>query len=291
MNAYGTLCINGVFQFLLLIFRNVYIHIGITHLYYVIKFLSSDICLLGFLHEDSIAFRFGLWQLFLFYWFYLKSLEDTQGFSDFQRFYIQAKRLERKCKLCFAFSHSHKTHQSHPHSRELNLLIRCWQHFAIRECPLCKPDSKSKNAWNWISRSKINLKVVWNFHDAFQNVGVCWNLHSIIVMPISFHHNFYCFWNINEIVIAFWNLYFNLWGICPLPLPRLNGNLCLMAWRWLEVDVVPFCSVILSRDATLNCPVDFCYSLLFIFSLLVLFRCVEVQLINLALNASIGLLL
>jgi len=73
---------------------------------------------------------------------------------------------------------------------------------------------------------------------------------------------------------------FSVWGICPLPLPRLNGDLCLMARRWLEVDVVPFCSVILSRDVVLNCPVDFCYSSLFIFSLLVLFRCVEVQLIK-----------
>jgi len=44
--------------------------------------------------------------------------------------------------------------------------------------------------------------------------------------------------------------------------------------------VVPFCSAILSREVTLNCPVDFCYSSLFIFSPLVLFRCVEVQLIK-----------
>ena len=154
-NAHGTLRINGVFQFLLLIFRNVYMHIGITHLYYVIIFLSSDVWLSGFLHEDSIALHFGLWQLFPCYWFYLKSLKDTQGFSGSQRFYIQAKRLERNCKLCFAFSHSHKTHQSRPHSRELNLLIRCWQHFAIRECPLRKPDIEIQE------RLKLNF-ALWN---------------------------------------------------------------------------------------------------------------------------------
>jgi len=34
-------------------------------------------------------------------------------------------------------------------------------------------------------------------------------------MPVSFHHNFYCFRNINEIVTAFWNLNFD-----PLSLLR-----------------------------------------------------------------------
>ena len=88
-----------------------------TYLLYEIIFLSSGIWLSGFLHEDSIAFCFGLWQLFPFYWFYLNSLEDTQGFSGSQRFYIQAKHLEKNCKLCFAFSHSHKT-TNHIHIHE-----------------------------------------------------------------------------------------------------------------------------------------------------------------------------
>jgi len=57
--------------------------------------------------------------------FYLKPLEDTQGFSGSQQFSNQVTRLERNCKLCFAFSLSHKTRQSRPHSRELNLLKRC----------------------------------------------------------------------------------------------------------------------------------------------------------------------
>jgi len=116
------------------------IHLCMTCLLYVIIFLSSGIWLSGFLQEDSIVFHFGLWQLFPFYWFYLKSLEDTQGFSGSQRFCNQVTRLERNCKFCFAFSHSHKTHQSHQHSRELNLFIRCWRHFAICEYLLCKPD-------------------------------------------------------------------------------------------------------------------------------------------------------
>jgi len=44
-NAHGTLCINGVFKFLLLIFRNVYIHIGITHLYYVFYIIKNQFVL------------------------------------------------------------------------------------------------------------------------------------------------------------------------------------------------------------------------------------------------------
>ena len=153
-------------------------HIGTTHLYYVIKFLSRYIWLSGFLHEDSITFHFDLWQMFPFYWFYLKSLEDTQGFLDFQRFCVQAKRLERNCKLCFAFSHSHKTHQSHPHSRELNLLIRCWQHYTLVNTLFVNLISKSENVWNWILRSEINLKVALKFQDT-PSVGgnsKCWCL-------------------------------------------------------------------------------------------------------------------
>jgi len=174
-----------------------------TYLLYVIIFLSSDIWLSGFLQEVSIVFHFGLWQLFPFHWFYLKSLEDTQGFSGSQRFCNRVTRLEINCKLCFVFSHSHKTHQSRPRSRELKLLIRCWRHFAIHECLFVNLISKSKKAWNWISRSEINLKVALNFHDTFQCVGVCCYFNWFVVMSISFHRNFYCFRNINKIVTAF----------------------------------------------------------------------------------------
>ena len=165
------LCINDVFQFL--IFRNVYMHIGITHLYYVIKFLSSDIWLSGFPHEDSVVFCVGLWQLFSFYWFYLKSLEDTQGFSGSQPFCKQVTRLERNCKLCFAFSHSHKLHQSRPHSQEMNLLIRFWQHSATREYPLRKPDFEIQE------RFKLNF-ALWNQPESrlefTRHFSKCWCL-------------------------------------------------------------------------------------------------------------------
>jgi len=124
-NAHGALCINSVFQYLLLIFRNVFMHIGITHLYYVIKFLSSAIYCHVVSTKIQLLSVLVCDNRFHFIDFYLKSLEDTQGFSGSQRFCNLAKRLERNCKLCLAFSHSHKTHQSRQHSRELNLLIRC----------------------------------------------------------------------------------------------------------------------------------------------------------------------
>jgi len=60
-----------------------------------------------------------------------------------------------------------------------------------------------------MSRSEINLKVTLNFQDTFQSVGVCCYFNRFVVMPISFHRNFYCFRNINEIVTAFWNLNFD----------------------------------------------------------------------------------
>jgi len=165
-NAHGALCINSVFQFLLLIFSK-------TCLLYVIMFLSSGIWLSGFLHKASIAFRFGLWQLYPFYWFYLKSLEDTQGFSGSQRFCNQVAHLERNCKLCFVFSHSHKNHQSRPHSRELNLLIRCWQHLATCEYPLRKPDFKIRE------RLKLNF-ALWNQPESRlefpRHFSKCWCL-------------------------------------------------------------------------------------------------------------------
>jgi len=146
------------------------------------KFLSSHIWLSGFLHEDSIVFRFGLLQLFPFHWFYLESLEDAQGFSGSQRFCNQAKRLERNCKLCFAFSSSHKTLRWHQRSQELNWLIRCWQHFAIRECPLHKPNFEIQEC------SKLNF-ALWNQPESrleFQrHFSKCWCL-----LKSSQHHRY-----------------------------------------------------------------------------------------------------
>ena len=150
-NAHGTLCINDVFQFLLLIFRNVCMHIGITHLYYVVKWYL----IVRFSPRRFNWFPFWSVTTVSILLIYLKSLEDTQGFLGSQRFYIQVTHLERNCKLCFAFCHSHKTHRSCLHSRELNLLIRCWQHYPTHECPLRKSD------FEFLERLKLNF-ALWN---------------------------------------------------------------------------------------------------------------------------------
>ena len=69
--------------------------------------------------------------------------------------------------------------------------------------------SKSKNAWNWILHSEINLKVVWNFQGAFQCAHVCCSFNIFIVMSNSFHSNFDCCCNVINFVTAFRNLNFN----------------------------------------------------------------------------------
>ena len=130
--------------------------------------------------------------------------------------------------------------------------------------------SKSENAWNRISHSEINLKVAFNFQDTFQSVGVCCYFDWFVVMPISFHRNFYCFSNINEIVTAFWNLNFNLLSLsCAVALAaspnlnetrRISKNVVFIWQIWktiirLEIDQS---HLILSRSIQLEWRVESC---------------------------------